>query len=328
MRVTLAPGIRSLPYFHGFAGHGVYCGCAVPFTTVIPHYKFLVKETVEALLEEKCTDLSAVPTMAIDLITYCKEQGILIDSVQNIVLAAAHTPPSVIQELRDICPNLEKVVVGYGATETSPVATFPDHETSQEVMNTTVGTVIDFGSIKIVDTKTGRVVKHEETGEILVRGLLMDGYMGDEEKTKEVLQNGWYRTGDLGQMDATGRLRITGRTKEMIIRGGANVYPREVEDLLHQHPNVERAGVCGVPHARLGEEVCAWIKLRDTSLGTTADQIKQFCADKISKYKIPAHILFVDSFPMTASMKMQKFLMTEQSIPLIAKQQQESKTSQ
>ena len=278
------------------------------------------KETVEALIEEKCTDLSCVPTMAIDLINYCKENKIKVDSVKHMVLAAAHTPPSVIEALHDVFPNLVRVVVGYGATETSPVATFPSHDTDQSIMNTTVGTALDFGCIKIVDREKGAMVKHNETGEILVKGLLMQSYWDEPERTQESIVNGWYKTGDLGQMDVNGRLKITGRTKELIIRGGANIYPREVEDLLHQHPNIQSAGVCGVPHERLGEEVCAWIKLKDASVQTTADEIKQFCKDKISKYKVPAHILFVDSFPMTASLKMQKFLMTEQSIQLIKKQ--------
>ena len=305
-----------LPYFHGFAGFGVYCMAAIPFTQVIFHYKFVVEDAVDAMLEEKCTDLSAVPTMAMDLISYCKSKNIKIDSMKNIVVGAAHAPPAVIQELHDIFPNLEHVMVGYGATETSPVATFPAVWMDQTLMNTTTGSVIDFGSIKIVDNN-GRLVKHNETGEILVRGLLMDGYWNEPEKTKEVLNKGWYKTGDLGTLDKEGYVRITGRTKEMIIRGGANIYPREVEDLLHQHPAVEKAGVCGVPHQRLGEEVCAWIKLKQGFEKTTAEDIKEFCADKISKYKIPAHVLFVNDFPMTPSMKMQKFLMTEQSIQIL-----------
>lgn len=312
--------IFRLPYFHGFAGHAVYCGCTVPFTTVIPHYKFMVKETIDALIEEKCTDLGLVPTMAYDLINYCKENKITVDSMRHMVLAAAHTPPSVIDELLKIFPNMEKAVVGYGATETSPVATFPSHDTDQQIMNRTVGTVMDFGCIKIVNPETGELVKHNESGEILVKGLLMQGYWDEPEKTKEVIANGWYKTGDLGIMDKNGRLQITGRTKELIIRGGANIYPREVEDLLIQHPNIETAGVCGVPDERLGEQVCAWIKLKDASVKTTAEEVKQFCKDKISKYKVPVYVFFVDSFPMTASMKMQKFRMTEQSIQMIKDQ--------
>lgn len=288
---------------------------------MIPHYKFIPKEAVEAIQEERCTDLSAVPTMAIDLLTYCKENKIVMDSVRNIILAAAHTPPSVIKELHDIFPELERVVVGYGATETSPVATFPSYDTDQSIMNTTVGTALDFDSIKIVDKETGRMVKHNETGEILVKGLLMQCYWDEPDKTEEAMVNGWYKTGDLGCMDADGRLKITGRTKEMIIRGGANIYPREVEDLLHQHPDVERAGVCGVPHDRLGEEVCAWIKLKDPQTNSmTVEDVKLFCKDKISKYKIPAHVFFVTDFPMTASMKMQKFRMTELSIQMMKQQ--------
>jgi fatty-acyl-CoA synthase len=311
-----------LPFFHGFAGHTVYCGCVIPMTVLIPHYKFMAKEAVETMIEDKCSELNVVPTMAIDLIHYCQENKIKVESIQKMLLAAAHTPPAVIEALHAVFPNLERVVVGYGATETSPVATFPSHDTPQSVMNTTVGTVLDFGSIKIVNTNTGAMVKHNETGEVLVKGLLMQGYWDDPEKTAESMVNGWYKTGDLGQLDQDGRLKITGRVKELIIRGGANIYPREVEDLLHQHPNIQSAGVCGVPHDRLGEEVCAWIKLKDQNVKTTVEEVKQFCTDNISKYKVPAHVFFVDSFPMTASMKMQKFLMTEQSIQMIRKQKE------
>ena len=307
-----------LPLFHAFAGMGVInTFLVIACTYVIPGYKFTVAETVNCMNEQKCTDLSAVPSMIIDIMNYCKENRMTIQSLKSILLGAANAPEHVVSQLYDVFPNLETVIVAYGCTETSPVATYPNHDLPQSEMNRSVGTVIDFGSAKIVDPVTSKLLKHNETGELHVKGMLMHGYWDEEEKTAEVMRNGWYATGDLGIMDQKGLIRITGRTKELIIRGGANIYPKEVEDLLHQHDNVLTVAVCGVPHDRLGEEVCAWIKLKDASRSTTQQEIQSFCKERISYYKIPKHVFFVDSFPMTASGKFQKYLMTEQSIQMI-----------
>lgn len=318
-RVTCVP----LPLFHAFAGMGVINTIlAVACTYVIPGYKFTTDQVVQCMKDTGCSDLSAVPSMAIDLMTFCQERKTTIPSLKSILLGAANAPEHVVNQLYQVFPNLETVIVAYGCTETSPVATYPDHELPQSEMNRSVGSVIDFGAIKIVDPKSGvRLVKHDEVGEIHVKGMTMQGYFDDEERTREVLRDGWYATGDLGTMDKRGLLRITGRTKELIIRGGANVYPKEVEDLLHQHNNVQTVAVCGVPDPRLGEEVCAWVQVRDESIGTTADEIREFCRKRISAYKVPKFVFFVNAFPMTPSGKFQKFLMTQQSIDMIKQRQ-------
>jgi fatty-acyl-CoA synthase len=255
--------------------------------------------------------------MVIDMMNYCTENNMTIPTLTSILLGAANAPEHVVNQLYRVFPNLQTVIVAYGCTETSPVATYPAIDLPQSEMNTSVGTIVDFGSVKIVDPVTGKLVKHNEVGEIHLKGMLMSGYWDDAEKTAEVMRHGWYATGDLGVMDSRGLLRITGRTKELIIRGGANIYPKEVEDLLHKHENVLTVAVCGVPDQRLGEEVCAWIKLRDANINTTVDEIRGFCKDQISYYKIPKYVFFVDSFPMTASGKFQKFLMTDQSVQMI-----------
>lgn len=307
-----------LPFFHAFAGMGTMNTIlAVACSFVIPNYKFTAPEVVTCMQDTNCTDLSAVPAMAIDLMNYCIQNKTTIPSLKSILLGAANAPEHVVTQLYKVFPSLETVLVAYGCTETSPVATYPNFAMPQDLMNKTVGSVIDFGSLKIVDPQSGRLLRHNEVGEIHVKGLIMSGYWDEAEKTAEVLNNGWYVTGDLGIMDSRGLIKITGRTKELIIRGGANIYPKEVEDLIHKHENVLTVGICGVPHDRLGEEVCAWIKLRDPTIGTTAEEIRNFCRDNISSYKVPKYVFFVEDFPMTASGKFQKFLMTQKSIEMI-----------
>ncbi|RWS00657.1 Acetoacetyl-CoA synthetase-like protein, partial [Dinothrombium tinctorium] len=184
----------------------------------------------------------------------------------------------------------------------------------------TVGQVADHVSLKIVDPITKKIVKIGEQGEIWVKGYCrMLGYYEDEEKTREVIdQSGWYNMGDLGVLDENGYLKIIGRTKEMIIRGGINLFPKEIEDVINTHPNVAEAYVCGVPSEKLGEEVCAWVKLKQNNeKSLSSEDIKNFCLERMSRYKCPKYLLFVDSFPLTASNKAQKFLMTQKSCEIL-----------
>ena len=311
-----------LPIFHAFAGQALVYGLpVVPMTVVLPDYRYTSKTMMSAVEEYKCTDMWMVPTMVIDLLSCAMKEPEKLASIRSLLSGGASLTAHIANEVKKHLPNLKDIISAYGATETSPVAVSPANYVDQETKRTAVGTALDFNEIKVVDKETGRLVKHNETGEVCVRGMTMTGYYGEEEKTKEVLKHGWYMTGDLGTMDEKGFIRINGRTKELIIRGGANIYPREVEDLLHQHPCVENVGVCGVKHDKLGEEVVAWIKRRKEDEGrTTGEDIRKFCKDRISYYKVPTHVLFVDDFPVTASGKLQKYLMSEKSPQMIQQQ--------
>lgn len=308
-----------LPTFHGFVGMtGVHSLCTVPNTFVVTGYRYNPEDMVQCLVKYKCDEAWCVPAILVDILNHVKTNGIELPHLRTVIAAAAPVPIELTRQAREVLPNLERVIVAYGATETGPVATYPMKNDPIEKSAETVGSALDFTEVKIVSLDSGRTVNHGESGEILARGHnIMKGYWKDPEKTAEVIKNGWYHTGDIGTMDKEGYIKVVGRLKELIIRGGANVYPREVEELLHQHPNILVAAVCGVPHGKLGEQVCAWIKLRDPSQTVTVQQIKDFCKDKISYYKVPEHVLFVDTFPLTASGKVQKFAMTEKSIELL-----------
>lgn len=309
-----------LPLFHVYAGIvGLFTLSVLPATVVLVDVRYSARSVLEAIVKHKCTDLWVVPTQLVDINNFIKNRPGKYDlsSVRKIGAGAAPVPVEVAKETTEIFPNIEKMMVGYGATETTAVATYPTIDVSQSKMLETVGSPLDFTQVKIVDD-AGHAVKHNETGELLVKGYtVMQGYLYDKEKTEECIRDGWYYTGDLATMDSDGLCRIVGRTKEMIIRGGSNIYPREIEELLHEHPDVLEAAVCGVPHPKLGEEVCAWIQLCDDKSTLTAQDVKDFCRDRISYYKVPAHVIFVKDFPRTLSGKFQKFKMTEQTVQLL-----------
>jgi fatty-acyl-CoA synthase len=210
--------------------------------------------------------------------------------------------------------NMREVTIAYGMTETSPVSTQSAVDDPLDRRVSTVGRVQPHLEIQIVDTE-GKPVPRGTPGELCTRGYsVMKGYWGDEAKTREAVDAaGWMHTGDLATMDAEGYVNIVGRLKDMVIRGGENVYPREIEEFLYRHPAVQDVQVVGVPDPKYGEELCAWIKLRDGQTATP-DDIREFCRGQIAHYKIPRHIRFVDAFPMTITGKVQKFVMRQQSI--------------
>jgi fatty-acyl-CoA synthase len=207
--------------------------------------------------------------------------------------------------------NLREMTIGYGMTETSPVSTQTALDDPLERRVSTVGRVHPHVEIKIVDSE-GRIVPRGVTGEFCTRGYsVMLGYWDDEERTRQAVDAaGWMHTGDLATMDADGYCNIVGRIKDMVIRGGENVYPREIEEFLYRHPKIQDVQVFGIPDERYGEEICAWIKVR---AGETlnAEEVREFCRDQIAHYKVPRHIRFVDEFPMTVTGKIQKFIMRE-----------------
>jgi fatty-acyl-CoA synthase len=211
--------------------------------------------------------------------------------------------------------NMREIEIAYGMTETSPVSTQTRIGAPLDKQVGTVGQVHPHVEIKIIDPATGVVVPRGTTGELCTRGYsVMLGYWNNEEATRGAIDTArWMHTGDLAAMDADGYLNIVGRIKDMIIRGGENVYPREIEEFLYSHPKVQDVQVIGVPDPKYVEEVMAWIRLKDGQ-SATVEEIREFCRDRIAHYKIPRYVKFVDGFPLTVTGKVQKFLMREQSI--------------
>jgi fatty-acyl-CoA synthase len=210
--------------------------------------------------------------------------------------------------------HLSEITIAYGMTETSPVSFQGSTGDTIERRVSTVGRALPHVEAKVIDTE-GRVVPCGTAGELLTRGyLVMLGYWGDEEKTREAIDAaGWMHTGDLATIDDEGYCNIVGRIKDMVIRGGENVYPREIEEFLYRHPKIQDVQVVGVPDRRYGEELCAWIRLHDGETAT-AEEIRSFCHGQIAHYKVPRYVKFVDGFPMTVTGKIQKFVMRQQMI--------------
>jgi fatty-acyl-CoA synthase len=208
--------------------------------------------------------------------------------------------------------HMNEVTICYGMTETSPVSTQTRREAPLEKQVSTVGTVHPHVEVKIVDPESGRTVRRGETGELCTRGYcVMLGYWDDDEATREAIDDArWMHTGDLATMDDEGYVNIVGRIKDMIVRGGENIYPREIEEFLYTHPGIADVQVIGVPDERYGEEVCAWVLLNEGA-ELDEDELREFCRGRIARFKIPRYIRFVDEFPLTVTGKVQKFRMRE-----------------
>ncbi|MGB3071502.1 MAG: AMP-binding protein [Ottowia sp.] len=281
-----------------------------------------VLETVQA---EKCTGLHGVPTMFIAELAHPRFKEFDLSSLRTGIMAGSPCPIEVMKQVVELM-HMNEVTIAYGMTETSPVSCQSTTETPLEKRVSTVGLVQPHIEIKVIDPGTGSVVPAGETGELCTKGYsVMQGYWGDEEKTREAIDDeGWMHTGDLATMDAEGYVNIVGRIKDMVIRGGENIYPREIEEFLYRHPAVSDVQVIGVPDSKYGEELCAWIILKNGQQAT-AEEIRAFCQGKIAHYKVPRYVRFVESFPMTITGKIQKFVMrdlTKQALNL-----QEDKTA-
>jgi fatty-acyl-CoA synthase len=266
--------------------------------------------TLQTVAEERCTGLHGVPTMFIAQLDHPEFRNFGLSSLRTGIMAGAPCPIEVMRRcMRDM--HLSDITIAYGMTETSPVSTQTTTDDPVERRVSTVGRVQPHIEVKIVDTD-GRIVPRGTPGEFCTRGYsVMLGYWDDEERTREAIDAaGWMHTGDLATMDDESYCNIVGRIKDMVIRGGENVYPREIEEFLYRHPKIQDVQVFGVPDARFGEELCAWIRLRPGET-LTADEVRAFCQDQIAHYKVPRHIRFVDEFPMTVTGKIQKFIMRE-----------------
>jgi fatty-acyl-CoA synthase len=277
---------------------------------VYPGEGFDPLTTLQTVAAERCTGLHGVPTMFIAQLEHPEFGTFDLSSLRTGIMAGAPCPIEVMRRcIREM--HLSEITIAYGMTETSPVSTQTMTDDPVERRVATVGRVQPHIEVKIVDTE-GRVVPRGVAGEFCTRGYcVMLGYWNDAERTGQAIDAArWMHTGDLATMDEEGYCKIVGRIKDMVIRGGENIYPREIEEFLYRHPKIQDVQVFGVPDERYGEELCAWIKLRGGE-ELSADDVREFCRDQIAHYKVPRHIRFVDEFPMTVTGKMQKFIMRE-----------------
>ena len=304
-----------VPFYHCFGMVLGNLACTTHGSTmVIPAAGFDAAATLQACTRERCTSLYGVPTMFIAELGEPDLAGYDLSSLRTGIMAGSPCPIEVMRQVVERM-NMSEVTIAYGMTETSPVSTQTSADDPFEKRVTTVGRVHPHVEIKVVDPESGEVVPRGTGGEFRTRGYsVMLGYWNDEVRTVEAIDSdGWMHTGDLAVMDDEGYVNIVGRIKDMIIRGGENVYPREVEEFLYTHPDVVEVQVVGVPDVRYGEEIMAWIQLREGA-DTTAADIRDFCRGTIAHYKVPRYIKFTDSFPMTITGKIQKFKMRETSI--------------
>ncbi len=279
---------------------------------VYPSDGFDPLSVLEAVQAEKCTGLHGVPTMFIAELAHPRFAEFDLSSLRTGIMAGSPCPIEVMKQVVDRM-HLREVTIAYGMTETSPVSCQSSTRTPLDRRVSTVGLVQPHLEIKVIDPATGQTVACGVTGEFCTKGYaVMHGYWGDDEKTREAIDaDGWMHTGDLATMDAEGYVNIVGRIKDLVIRGGENVYPREVEEFLYRHPAVSDVQVIGVPDPRYGEELCAWVVLKAGGQATS-DEIRAFCQGQIAHYKVPRYIKFVDAFPMTITGKVQKFVMRDQ----------------
>ena len=304
-----------VPFYHCF---GMVLGNLACTThgacIVIPAPGFDPAATLRAVQDERCTSLYGVPTMFIAELGLPDFGTYDLSTLRTGIMAGSPCPVEVMKRVVSEM-HMSEVTIAYGMTETSPVScqTRPDDDTDRRV--STVGRVHPHVEVKVVNPDNGLVLPRGEPGEMFTRGYsVMLGYWNEPEKTAESIDAArWMHTGDLAVMDAAGFLNIVGRIKDMVIRGGENVYPREVEEFLYTHPSIEDVQVIGVPDEKYGEELCAWVKLRPGA-ELTGEDVMGFCRGKIAHYKIPRYVRFTEEFPMTVTGKVQKFKMRETSV--------------
>jgi fatty-acyl-CoA synthase len=304
-----------VPFYHCF---GMVLGnlavVAHGACIVLPSEAFEPRAALEAVAEERCTSLYGVPTMFIAELGEPDFESFDLTSLRTGIMAGSPCPIEVMRRVqRDM--HMNEVTICYGMTETSPVSTQTRRDAPLEKQVSTVGSVHPHIEVKIADPETGRTLSVGETGELCTRGYsVMLGYWDNDEATREAIDTArWMHTGDLAVMDDEGYVNIVGRIKDMIIRGGENVYPREIEEFLYTHPAVADVQVIGVPDERYGEEVCAWVVLKQGA-ALDEEELKEFCRGRIARFKIPRYVRFVDAFPMTVTGKVQKFVMREREI--------------
>ena len=281
---------------------------------ILPNWTYEARATLQAVHDERATSVYGVPAMYVAEFALPEFKSYDLTSLRTGMMSGAPCPVELMKRVLDEM-HCRELVIAYGQTETSPVVTMSDAADSIEVRVNTVGRAMPQTELQVVSTTSGETVPRGEQGEICVRGFaVMKGYDDDPEATAMVIdKEGWLHTGDLGVMREDGCFHLTGRSRDVIIRGGENIYPREVEEFLYTCPQVAEAQVVGIPNARLGEIVCAWVRLQP-GVESSEEEIKNFCQGKIAYYKIPEHIRFVTEFPATLSGKIQKYKMREMEI--------------
>ena len=304
--------VLPVPLFHCY---GCVIGTMSALNTgaaiILPNWTFDARATLKAVHDERATSLYGVPAMYVAEMALKDFASYDLSSLRTGMMSGAPCPVELMKRVLEEM-HCRELVIAYGQTETSPVVTMSDAEDSMEIRVKTVGRAMPQTEIQIVSMVTGETLPTGEQGEVCARGYaVMKGYDGDPDGTAQVIHaDGWLHTGDLGIMHDDGCIHLTGRSRDVIIRGGENIYPREVEEFLYTHPKVDEVQVVGIPNARLGEIVAAWVRLRPGVEATEAE-IRGFCQGQIAYYKIPDHIRFVDDFPATLSGKIQKYKIRE-----------------
>ncbi len=313
-----------VPFYHCF---GMVLGNLACVThrscMVIPGEGFDPLAVLNAVQQERCTGLHGVPTMFITLLNHPDFRSFDLTTLRTGIMAGSPCPIEVMKRVVSEM-HMSEITIAYGMTETSPVSFQSSVDTPLARRVSTVGRIHPHLEVKIVDP-TGRIVPPGTPGELLTRGYsVMRGYWGDEGHTREAIDAGrWMHTGDLATLDAEGYCNIVGRIKDMVIRGGENIYPREIEEFLYRHPKIADVQVFGVPDPTYGEALCAWIRVRNGE-GLSEDEVRAFCQDQIARYKVPKYIRFVTEFPMTVTGKIQKFIMRRQMVEELNLQQEKT----
>jgi len=304
-----------VPFYHCFGMVMANLGCTTHGSTmVIPAPGFDPEITLDTLEAERCTAVYGVPTMFIAMLNHPTFAGRDMSSLRTGCMAGSICPVEVMKRcINDM--HMAEVGIAYGMTETSPVSTQTRTDDDLERRTASIGRVHPHVEVKIVDPVTGETVERGQPGELCTRGYsVMLGYWDDAEKTADAIDSdGWMHTGDLAEMREDGYCNIVGRIKDMVIRGGENIYPREIEEFLYGHPDIEDVQVIGVPDEKYGEELAAWIKLREGATPLDAAGVREFCTGRLAHYKIPRYVLVVDEFPMTVTGKIRKVQMREET---------------
>ncbi len=304
-----------VPFYHCFGMVLSNLACMTHGSTmVIPSPTFNAEDVLKTIQNERCTAVHGVPTMFIAELNHPDFPNYSMSTLRTGIMAGSPCPIEVMKEVNRKM-NMSEIVIVYGQTETSPGVTMTTTKDPLDRRVSTVGKVFPHTELKFIDAKSGKIVPTGEIGEICARGyMVMKCYYNNPSATHATLEsNHWNHTGDLGTIDEEGYVRIVGRLKDMVIRGGENIYPREIEEFLHHHPKISDVYVIGVPDQKYGEELMAWV-LVEPGQSVTGEEIKEFCKGKIAHYKIPRYIKFVNEFPMSVTGKIQKYKMREVSI--------------
>ena len=314
-----------VPFYHCFGCVMGALGAATRGAAmIVPAEHFSPMATLEILEKERCTTLYGVPTMFVAMLEDASLKRRNLSSLRSGIMAGSPCPIEVMRKVLDDM-GCREITIAYGQTETSPVVTQSRVDDPIEMRVETVGRALPGIELKIVSTENGRTLPDNEQGEICARGhCTMQGYYNNPEATAAALDaHGWVHTGDLGLRRPDGSFKITGRLKDMVIRGGENISPREIEELLFTHPAISQAAVFGVPDAKYGEELCAWVQLH-RGKEMTAEEVRAHCKANLAHYKVPRYIEFVGEFPTTVSGKIQKYKMREQMCQTLQLKKQET----